>query len=246
MIGLLDVAPDTAVQDTEYVRLLGYPRGHVLADRALELARLARTWYAEHGRPWTYVRRSRSLDIEGNIVVIDGEAFTSGRLARTLRDAGADSVALVALSAGPELERKAADRWQAAAPDEYYFLEVLGSAMVEHLVMMAGARLCATADVEGHAVLPHYSPGYPEWNIADQGRLLALTMRDAIAHPLEALDSGMLRPKKSLLAVFGLTRSTERVPLLTSLLPCQCCSLPRCQYRRAAYLAPRTQVVAGA
>ncbi len=246
MIGLLDVGPDTAVQDTEYVRLLGYPRGRMLADRALELARLARTWYAEHGRPWTYLRRSRTLDVEGNMVLIDGEAFTSERLAHTLRDGGADSVALVAVSAGPELEREAADRWQSEKPDEYYFLEVLGSAIVEHLVMTAGSQLCATAEAEERAVLPHYSPGYPEWDIADQGRLLALTMRDVIGRPLDALDSGMLRPKKSLLAVFGLTRSTDRVRKLTSLLPCQCCSLPRCQYRRAAYVAPRTHVAVGA
>jgi hypothetical protein len=50
------------------------------------------------------------------------------------------------------------------------------------------------------------------------------------------MESGMLRPKKSLLAVFGLTRNTERVRKLTDLIPCDNCSLPRCQYRRAAYV----------
>ena len=55
------------------------------------------------------------------------------------------------------------------------------------------------------AVLPHYSPGYPEWDIAEQPRLLAADQppRRALPVPLEVLDSGMLRPKKSLLAVFG-------------------------------------------
>jgi hypothetical protein len=45
----------------------------------------------------------------------------------------------------------------------------------------------------------------------------------------------MLRPKKSLLAVFGLTRHTERVARLTNLIPCENCSYLPCQYRRAPY-----------
>ena len=50
----------------------------------------------------------------------------------------------------------------------------------------------------------------------------------------------MLRPKKTLLAVFGLTRHTEHLRPLTSLIPCQSCSFGPCQYRRAPYRrAPR-------
>ena len=37
---------------------------------------------------------------------------------------------------------------------------------------MTGARLCAWADGDAMAVLPHYSPGYPEWDIAEQPALL--------------------------------------------------------------------------
>jgi hypothetical protein len=45
----------------------------------------------------------------------------------------------------------------------------------------------------------------------------------------------MLRPKKSLLAVFGVTRHVERVRPLTELSPCENCSFLPCQYRRAPY-----------
>ena len=51
----------------------------------------------------------------------------------------------------------------------------------------------------------------------------------------------MLRPKKSQLAVFGVTRHSERLQRLTSLVPCESCSFGPCQYRRAPYKrAPRT------
>ena len=48
---------------------------------------------------------------------------------------------------------------------------MFGSAVVEHLTTMTGARLCAWAEGHEMAVLPHYSPGYPEWDIAQQAEL---------------------------------------------------------------------------
>jgi hypothetical protein len=236
VIEFSDAAPDVDVQPAEYIRLLGYPRGWVLGDRAKELADWARDWYAAHGHPWVYARQAGALGIAGQTIVIDGVTFSSPRLRNTLEAAGAHSAILVAASAGPELELEAQTRWHDGKPDEYFLLEMYGSAVVEHLVTMTGARLCAWADAEGSAVLPHYSPGYPEWSIDEQPHLLELighARHDAM--PLDVLDSGMLRPKKSLLAVFGLTRHTDRVRRLTDLNPCENCSFSTCQYRRAPY-----------
>jgi hypothetical protein len=88
------------------------------------------------------------------------------------------------------------------------------------------------------AVLPHYSPGYPEWDIADQPHLLKLirhSRSQALPGEIEVLDSGMLRPKKSLLAVFGLSSHAELARPLTELALCENCSYLSCQYRRAPY-----------
>jgi len=236
VIEISDTAPDVDVHPGEYARLLGYPRGWVLGERARELADGARDWYARHGHPWVYARQAGGLRIGDDTIVIDGVAFRSTRLRNTLHAAGAHSAILVAASAGPELEQEAQVRWREEKPDEYFFLEMYGSAVVEHLVMMTGARLCAWADADGSAVLPHYSPGYPEWTIEEQPSLLELigrARRGAI--PLELLESGMLRPKKSLLAVFGVTRHTDRVRRLTDLSPCENCSFVACQYRRSPY-----------
>ena len=83
------------------------------------------------------------------------------------------------------------------------------------------------------AVLPHYSPGYPGWDIAEQPRLLQVLARPGtLPGKVEALESGALRPKKSLLAVFGLTRHTVGVRRLTAVVACGNCSLGACQFRR--------------
>lgn len=240
MIEIQDTSPAVTVQPEEYIRLLGYPRGWTLEGRAQELADWARDWYARHGRPWMYARGAAGIRIRGGAVFIDGAPFTSSRLVTTLAEAGADRAFVAAVSAGPELEEEAQARWRDGKPDEYFFLEVYGSAVVEHLVTMTGARLCAWADAELAAVLPHYSPGYPEWTIEEQASLLdVIRARCPAAVPLEVLDSGMLRPKKSLLAVFGVTRHVDRVRPLTELSPCENCSFVPCQYRRAPYRRSR-------
>jgi hypothetical protein len=238
MIELLDTFPDTTVDAAEYQRLLGYPRERNLEGRALELATWARDWYSKNGRPWIYARQANTVEITNGSILIDNVAFSSKRLNKRLLDAAADSAILVAVSAGPEVEAEAQKLWHEEKPDEYFFLEIFGSAVVEHLTTMMGARLCAWADRKGLAVLPHYSPGYPEWDISQQSQLLQLMQRThthALPGQLQCLDSGMLRPKKSLLAVFGVTKHVDRVRKLTDLVPCENCSYASCQYRRVPY-----------
>ncbi len=237
-IELASTLAEVHVETGEYVRLLGFPRGWVLQGRPLELATWARNWYAANGRPWFYARQAESLEIDGDSIRIDGVPFTGKRLQRTLQQAEAHSVILAAVGAGPEAEQEARRRWEDEKPDEYFFLEMFSSAVVEHLTTAAGARLCDWAEPNDMAVLPHSSPGYAEWDVAEQTRLLELmkrTRRQPFPSHLEALDSGMLQPRKSLLAVFGLTRHTERLRRLTELVPCQSCSYGPCQYRRAPY-----------
>jgi len=236
--------PKVDVLTDEYVRLLGYPRGRVLEGRARELADWARDWYAKNGRPWFYARQAESLEITGGSIRIDGVSFTSRRLQATLQQAQAHSVILVAVGAGAEAEEEAGRRWADEKPDEYFFLEVFASAVVEHLATTTGARLCDWAEGHGMAVLPHYSPGYPEWDVVEQLRLLELMKRTREEHfpsPVDVFDTGMLRPKKTLLAVFGLTHHTEQLRRLTDLVPCESCSFGPCQYRRAPYRRPPRQ-----
>ena len=242
MIELASTLPDVNVQPSEYARLLGYPRDWVMEGRAQELAGEARSWYARNGRPWTFARQAEAVEIGDNAVSIEGVPFSSKGLRETLCQAEAHSVVLVAVGAGPEAEEEAHRRWEEGKPDEYFFLEMFASAVVEHLTTMTGANLCDWAERHEMAVLPHYSPGYPEWDVSEQAKLLALIKRSQpLPSCVDVLESGMLRPKKTLLAVFGLTRHAEHLRRLTDLVPCENCSFGPCQYRRAPYRrAPRS------
>jgi hypothetical protein len=235
MVELANSFPTVNVIPAEYKRLLGYPADRELDGRARELADWASDWYREHGRPWVYARPVDSIEI-GDDLKLDGYDFHCPELLKNLRDAGATGIVVAAVSAGQELEAAAQHAWHDEKPDEYFFLEVYGSAVVEHLVTVVGAQICAWAENTKMAALPHYSPGYGAWSIAEQSRLMKVIRGNRnLPGPLEVLDSGMLRPKKSLLAVFGVTAAVDRAKQLAALVPCERCSYLACQFRRSEY-----------
>jgi len=255
MFELTETPVAVEVQESEYQRLLGYPRHCRLEGRARELADRARSWYSENGRPWLYAREVETLELSQEKLHLAGRGFSSKRLRDFFAGAGADSAMLVAVSAGIECEERARQLWQEAKPDEYFFLEIFGSAVVEQLVDLASGRICGWADRRQMAALPHYSPGYAGWEIADQITLWNLIrgiggddlmVRGQEGHrlpgELEVLESGMLRPKKSLLAMMGLTRNLEAARRQRRFVPCVNCSLPDCQYRRAPYRSTRPRL----
>ena len=238
MFELIDTRPDVNVQESEYIRLLGYPRGHALDGRPKELAQWAREWYQYHGKAWVYARQVDHLEIGDNYLMFDGSRFSSKQLREQFADAGAESAFVAVVSAGEECETAAHRLWQQEKPDEYFFLEMYGSAVVEHLIAGTGFRFCEWADGKRSAILPHYSPGYPGWDISDQRILMDVLLSqrtNVFPSRMEVLESGMLNPKKSLLAVFGITSHLDRVERLTNLVPCENCPMHSCRYRRVPY-----------
>ncbi|HVU26404.1 MAG TPA: hypothetical protein VHG71_01550 [Verrucomicrobiae bacterium] len=245
MFELFETNPSVNVQEAEYKRLLGFPKRHELSGRSRELADWSRDWFLQNGKPWFYARQISSLELTDEKVRVAGTEFSSKPLRDLFAEAQADGAVLVAVSAGKECEEHAQRLWQELKPDEYFFLEMFGSAVVEHLVTMASGRICGWADANGAAALPHYSPGYSGWDVADQIKLWNLIRQNGAPHfngKLDVLETGMLRPKKSLLTIFGITRNLEKARKLAKLIPCENCSLPNCRYRRAPYLHAPPQI----
>ena len=242
---LIDTRPDINVLEAEYKRLLGYPNNYKLEGRARMLADWARQWYNENAKPWIYALQIDNLDFTSDNLKIDNTEFLSKRLRKQFLQAGVHSAMLLVVSAGSECEEMARKLWQEEKPDEYFFLEVYGSAVVEHLVTTAGFHFCEWAEKNNMTVLPHYSPGYAGWNVEDQHQLLKLINEKKIVDlpgEISVLETGMLKPKKSMLALFGITKEVNKTRNLRELIPCQICSLQNCQYRRVAYKHARTQI----
>lgn len=233
---LTDVTVD--VPRAEYHRLLGYPPGHAPDERVDRLIVVTESWYAAHGKPWIYLREA-TLDLRADRLVIDDVEFNSPQLHRHLRQAGARRVMLAAVGAGAAIAARSAELWQQGKPDEYFFAEVYGSAVVEHLVATLSGRICDLAEPSGLMAIPHYSPGYAGWDVAEQNRLfdvITARLERELPEAVEVLSSGMLKPKKTLLGIFGLIERTPAALATPGLIPCERCAFEPCQYRRAPYV----------
>lgn len=245
MFTLAEIRPQMNIPETEYLRLLGYPKDRPLKGRARELADGAQKWFSENGHPWICAQECSSVELDGEKLRLGSMEIFSRRLREVFSTASAHSVVLLAVSAGKECEEYAKKLWDEEKPDEYYFLESYGSAVVEQLVTLASGRICSWADQNQMAALPHFSPGYAGWNISGQVPLWELFREQFTAGfpgELDVLESGMLRPKKSQLAIVGLTRDLEKAGRMQSLIPCEQCPYPDCNYRRAPFKRYRARL----
>lgn len=220
-----------SVDDGEFKRQLKLPAGYAMTGEVATNAKWAREWFAAHARPWLCAQPIASCQVEENTVTIGGQVLTSGELAKRFQSA--ESAVIVGVSTGSEAETEATSRWEEDEPDRYYFMESYATAVVETLINEARHRLCQWASEQACVLLPHYSPGYHDWSVADQHKVHALLVQGGeIPGALEVMESGMLRPKNSQLVVFGVVAESNAPREDTDMIPCKYCAQAPCELRR--------------
>lgn len=220
----------------ELNRVLGMPRERGLDGDLAERAAGARAWYAAHGTPYVRVYRYDIAEIGTDAVTLAGGRRLMGeRLAEHLRRYDAHAIAAIAVSAGAEVDEASAAAWQDDRPDEGYFLERLGVAVVERLLFRTTLDFCQHSGQAGETLTPHLSPGCGRWELAQQHVLYTMLFPEDERGPISLLESGGLAPKNSLLAVAGITRGAV-VHSRTD--GCRSCSHQKCGFRRAPYGGP--------
>lgn len=223
------------ISETEYARLLGYPVTRRLEGAVRTLAEASRAWYRVHGRPWSL---TREVGVDGfgrtEVELAGGVVLSSELLVRRLRRTEARALAVAAVSAGAETDGRVAELWRDQRPDEAFFLDRFGVAVAEHLAMACGEALRWSGGRSGLAALPGYSPGYEGWDLTQQADLHGLMVGNcgSLPGPLRVLASGMLEPKSSSLAIFGLTPRHDLAARAWSSNRCSRCSMTRCDFRR--------------
>ena len=221
------------VDDREYLRLLGLPRGRSLEGELAARAGGARSWYAVNWRPFLAFRRSGIVKVDASSVTLaDGTRFASAALADRLKSGDAHALVALAATAGPEVAKEAQRLWTEDKPDEAYFLDRFAVAVTERLVFHAARVICRASEKDGETLLPHLSPGCGHWDLADQHRLMGLLTEDVHLGPMEILPSGALRPPHPVLAAFGVTGGQVRIaPQDLG----RACDLDPCTFRRAPF-----------
>lgn len=170
--------------------------------------------------PAAAVQEARLLEQRHERVLLEGGQLTGPLVARHL--AGAEWVAAVVCTIGPELERLAAVQKN---PLLMLALDGLANAAVEAIAQQVCARLGERAQASGLETSTPLSPGEPDWPVeVGQPQIFALLGENPAGVCLT--ESGMMIPQKSLSFVVGIGRQMAQTDL------CALCSLrERCRYR---------------
>jgi len=214
-----------AIDPDEVLRFQGYQRGRDVpgADvRALFDAALA------EGRrlmaPRAVVRWAPVTRVEADALEVDGQRLTIPRIGRLWGEVEHAAVALCTI--GEALERRVAELWEARELPLASMLDSVGSGAVESLAEYVNDVLCQQG-LPALKVTNRISPGYADWDVAEQPRLFALCPGDAVGIVLN--EACVMTPGKSISLLAGAGRAA-RVDHYFS--QCARCWMRECAYRR--------------
>jgi len=201
---LRPAAADLAAPLPAVMRLLGYRAGRTrLAERDLALVERGVALARQAASPVASVAYCAVTAGEDRVTAgVPGVGWRSRSLARLL--AGADGASLVAATLGPGVEELTQRLF---ATEEYALATVVdasGSALIHGLGEWLRAALAdGPAALAGGrpALTPLYGPGYGDWPVEDQIRLVALAAGPEIG--LTSTTTCYLQPQKSLVGLVG-------------------------------------------
>lgn len=141
-------------------------------------------------------------------------------------------IVVIAVTIGPNLEELVSDYF---TKNEYtlgLLLDAAGTTAVEVAADQACELIKQEANKQGYATLFRFSPGYGQWDITVQPKILSLAHADEIN--ITATPSCMLLPRKSITAVIGLTANvcTQDLEENTKNSKCHQCQQVNCLARK--------------
>lgn len=214
----------------ELARLMGDRTHQGLSRRlATKVERVTRSFGELIEPRFAYRRLKLESAARGAVTLENGVEFRGGRLARALGESE-EAVCFLA-TLGEEVDLEIGRLFRENRLAEGYILDALGSVAVENLVEQFHRQVEDESRKSGRAVTLRFSPGYCDWPITDQERLLALF--DTEAAGVKLMDSCLIHPRKSVSGVFGVTRpgpAARQAPHN----PCHTCGKTDCFARRHA------------
>ena len=215
-----------AIDPDEVLRFQGYKKGvdvptadvRALLDDAL--AEGARLMAPRAALRWMPVRRRGPDTIE-----VGGETLTIPRTGE--RWGEVEHVAASVVTIGDALERRVAALWESRELPLASMLDSVGSGAVESLAEYVNDVLCQQGLAAGLAVTNRISPGYADWNVAEQHALFRLCPGAPVGVTLN--EACFMTPGKSISLLVGAGRRA-RVDHYFS--QCARCWMRDCAYRR--------------
>src|SRR6185436_4459872 len=163
--------------------------------------------------------------MEADALEVDGQRLNIPRIGRLWGEV--EHVAVALCTIGEALERRVAELWDARELPLASMLDSVGSGAVESLAEHVNDVLCQQG-LPGLRVTNRISPGYADWDVAEQPRLFRLGPAAAIGVTLN--EACVMTPGKSISLLVGAGAEARVDHYFTQ---CARCWMRDCAYRRA-------------
>jgi len=215
-----------AIDPAEVLRFQGYKQGSdVPTPDVLALFEEALAEGRRLMAPRAAVRWAGVTARDTDVLTVEGERLAIPRI-----DAAwgtVEQVAVAVCTIGEALELRVKALWEARELALASMLDSVGSGAVESLAEHVNDLLCQQG-LPALRVTNRISPGYADWNVAEQRRLFRLCDGDAIGVRLN--EACVMTPGKSISLMVG-AGAEARVDHYFS--QCARCWMRDCAYRRA-------------
>jgi hypothetical protein len=224
---VLDAIP-LAIDPDEVLRFQGYKRGVSAPDPSVRALLEEALALGDRLMAPRAVTQWRPLAPGGGDVLVttDGARLAVPSLGARWGDV--EQLAVAVCTIGSALERHVAELWEARELPLAMMLDSVGSGAVESLAEYVNDVLCQDGVAAGLKVTNRVSPGYGDWDVADQRVLFRLCPTDRVGVALN--DACFMTPTKSISFLAGAGRAA-RVDHYFS--QCARCWMAGCAYRRA-------------
>jgi len=216
-----------AIDPDEVLRFQGYKKG--VDTPSADVRALFEAALAEGTRlmaPRAVVRWLPVEHREADALDVAGVRLTIPRIAE--RWGVVDHVAATVCTIGDALERRVGELWDARELPLASMLDSVGSGAVESLAEYVNDVLCQQGLAAGVRVTNRISPGYGDWDVAEQEALFRLCPGTPAGVSLN--EACFMTPGKSISLLAGAGRAA-RVDHYFS--QCARCWMRDCAYRRA-------------
>ncbi|MDE5420485.1 hypothetical protein L3049_21040 [Labilibaculum sp. DW002] len=144
--------------------------------------------------------------VENPIVKIGGEVFSVGEQVAGYYQ-NMEKAAFFVCSAGSEVSLRSKELFDKGDLVEGYLVDVLGTVMVEKAMDKVQELLKLECEEKGWKITNRYSPGYCDWNVAEQKKLFSF-FPDNICG-IQLSDSCLMHPVKSVSGIIGIGENVD-------------------------------------
>jgi hypothetical protein len=218
---------DLAIDRVEIYRTMGYkslPEEQIVNDVEELLIESFHAMEIQAG--YSFIKTDR-LEIKDHSFFLDNEKFDCGKIIYS-QIKKADELIVFLSTLGQKFDNFGKAYFDNGDPYKGYLVDTIGSVAVESAIDWMCDRTSTILEQQAKKCTNRFSPGYCNWDIAEQQKLFKHLPKDFLG--VKLLPSSLMTPIKSVSGIIGIGKNVKKMPYT-----CNMCNQENCIMRREKY-----------